>query len=609
MQFRDQSLRNKFIIVLSIALTLEALALVFFFHFNQYSNESNIFKTISEGESRIISHYEGIEDYKLRSAIVDSLIKLEHVKGAMLLDAQGRGEKYSGDIINLKRLPENGVKRRNFNRFLYTLSLDDGGTVILLIDAGFWRNSLMLFFIPAIFILIILGITFNFFDRLIIAPLNKIIGIFENIKNSNDFSIRVRARSRDEIGKLYLSFNDLIQQLQRRDIGRTRAEAKMRKAKERAEQADKLKGLFLANMSHEIRTPMNSIIGFSNLLVDPSLNLEKRKEYIELIHVSSASLMKLIDDIIDISKIEAGQLNIIKSNVDLNKVMGELYTSVNNELQMAGRGQIKLVLKNQISPGVLFFTDEHRLRQVLSNLLNNAVKFTEKGEIEFGFEMNGDANIDFFVKDTGIGIAANERQSIFEPFRKGETNTLKLYRGTGLGLAISHRIVNLLGGEMNFRSTEGIGSRFFFSLPGFTSPKTDTPSVQEVLNSYEPVYLTGKTILIAEDEETNYILVDEILKNFNAKTIWVKDGRKAVEECQHNPDIDLVLMDVKMPVMDGYTATTLIKELTPDLPVIALTAHAFAGEREKARSYGCDDYLSKPILQKDLINVINPYLK
>ncbi len=200
MIFRDQSLRNKFLIILSIALMLEAFALVLFFHVNQYSNEANIFKTISEGETRIISHYEGVEDYKLKSAIVDSLIKLEHIKGAMMLDAQGKGEKYSGEIINLKRMPQNGIKRKGFNRFLYTVTLEEGYSIILLIDSGFWKNSLMLIVVPALFILMILGMTFNFFDRLIIAPLNKIISIFENIKNSNDFSIRVRARSKDEIG-------------------------------------------------------------------------------------------------------------------------------------------------------------------------------------------------------------------------------------------------------------------------------------------------------------------------------------------------------------------------------------------------------------------------
>jgi signal transduction histidine kinase len=608
MIFRDQSLRNKFIIILSIALMLEAIALVFFFHINQYSNETNIFKTISEGETRIISHYEGVEDYKLKSAIVDSLIKLEHVKGAMMLDAQGKGEKYSGEIINLKRLPQNGVKRKNFNRFLYTVTLKEGYSIILLIDAGFWKNSLMLIFVPALFILIILGMTFNFFDRLIIAPLNKIINIFENIKNTNDFSIRVRPRSKDEIGKLYLSFNDLIQQLQRRDIGRTRAESKMRKSKERAEQADKLKGLFLANMSHEIRTPMNSIIGFSNLLVDQDLSIQKRKEYIDLIHISSASLMKLIDDIIDISKIEAGQLSINKSSINLNKLFEDIYASYKNELLRIGKEKVSLKFTKPEGEETIFFTDEFRIRQVLSNLLNNSVKFTEKGSIEFGFAKQ-DNIIRFFVNDTGIGIPVNERQYIFEPFRKGENSYEKLYRGTGLGLAISHRIVDLLGGEMGFHSAVGKGSRFWFDLPGSTSAHTQETKLLEPSIGYEPLYLTGKTILIAEDEETNFILVDEILKNFNAKTIWVKDGKKAVEACKSNPDIDLVLMDVKMPIMDGYTATSFIKELTPDLPVVALTAHAFAGEREKAKSFGCDDYLSKPILQNELINKINPFLK
>ncbi len=362
-------------------------------------------------------------------------------------------------------------------------------------------------------------------------------------------------------------------------------------------------------MSHEIRTPMNSIIGFSNLLVDKDLSIEKRKEYIDLIQISSASLMKLIDDIIDISKIEAGQLSINKSSINIHKLLEDIYSGYENELLRIGKEKISLEIIEPEGKEVMFFTDEFRVRQVLSNLLNNAVKFTEKGKIDFGFEKPGN-NIRFFVNDTGIGVPVNERQFIFEPFRKGEFNSDKLYRGTGLGLAISHRIVDLLGGEMGFDSEIGKGSRFWFDLPGGTSlQNAPEAKLMEPSIGYEPIYLTGKTILIAEDEETNFILVDEILKNFNAKTIWVKDGKKAVESCKSNPDIDLVLMDVKMPIMDGYTATSFIKELAPDLPVIAVTAHAFAGEREKAKSFGCDDYLAKPILQNELINKINPYLK
>jgi len=387
------------------------------------------------------------------------------------------------------------------------------------------------------------------------------------------------------------------------------AEEKLRESKEKAEESDRLKTAFLANMSHEIRTPMNGIIGFSNLLRNPELNEDERQDFLNHITSCGNTLLNLIDDIIDISKIEAGQIKIRIAESNINDILDELHDSFNAAKLREDKGQISLIKKADLSDErSVTYTDPFRLRQVLSNLIGNAIKFTLKGSIEFGYTLEPNDNLKFFVKDTGIGIPKDKQKIIFERFGQVlDSNFYINQKGTGLGLAISSNLVKLLGGKMWVSSEPGIGSEFYFTLPynhveGAVSKKDENKTPEKL-----PKY-NSKVILIAEDEEINYLFFKEILKNTNASLIWAKNGAEAVNIVNKNPDISIIIMDCKMPIMDGYTATEKIKKLHPHLPVVAQTALTMADEREKSVMAGCDAYISKPIKVAELFKILNKFL-
>jgi PAS domain S-box-containing protein len=397
------------------------------------------------------------------------------------------------------------------------------------------------------------------------------------------------------------------------------AEQELIKAKEKAEESDRLKSAFLANMSHEIRTPMNALLGFSSLLTDPGITDEKRNEFIPRIRESGDRLLHLIDDIIDSSKIEAGQLGIKMAETSVNKILTELCSFFEEQKHKKGKENIEIRLNKAIS-GEYFkiLTDPYRLKQVLSNLLDNAQKYTDSGYIETGYTVlpapaKGSQMLRFYVKDTGIGFPESKKDFIFERFHKIEDQKVKLYEGTGLGLAISKNLVNLLGGEMWAESEPGKGSTFYFTLP-----YKPVHAVQEDVDirdkitkdiSGRTIYLwKDKVILIAEDEENNYSYTKEVLTNTCVQLIRAENGQEAVEICRSDKNIDLVLMDVKMPLMDGYTATKSIKSFRKNLPVIALTAYAGETDKEDSIKAGCDDYLSKPVKHVDLLALINKYI-
>ncbi len=382
-------------------------------------------------------------------------------------------------------------------------------------------------------------------------------------------------------------------------------EFNLRIAKEKAEESDSLKTAFLSNMSHEIRTPMNAIIGFAELLSNPDITTTEKEEFIQQINNGADSLMRLIDDIIDIAKIEAGQIRINRSFFDLAPVMRDLKMIFSKHMIRHGKERIRLVEDhNNFSSSVQLFTDEFRIRQVFSNLIGNAIKFTEEGEVRYGIKEISNGSIGFYVNDTGIGIDKGKLDVIFERFRQGYENKKKFYGGTGLGLAISKHLVELLGGEIHVESILGGGSVFSFSIP-FQKQEIKMPE-EWVTIDRSPKNWENKTILVAEDDKANFILLREILKRTRANIVWAKDGDEAIQifsSCK----IDLVLMDVQMPVMDGYEATRVIKELNSKVPVIAQTAYAMAGEREMSLDAGCDDYISKPVRINELMFVLNKY--
>jgi signal transduction histidine kinase len=384
-------------------------------------------------------------------------------------------------------------------------------------------------------------------------------------------------------------------------------------AKEKAEQSDKLKSAFLANFSHEIRTPMNAIMGFSQLLSVTNRPENEKREFIDLILINSQHLLNLINEIIDISRIEAGETILDYHLCDLNQLLYELLNQYNEHKNLLKKTKISLVLNSEIEKHNLkITTDSNKLKQIIINLLENALKFTEEGSIEFGYkfiETDEAKSVLFYIKDTGIGIEEDAKNFIFERFRKAENNLGKLYRGAGLGLAISKKLVEIMGGKIWVESVLNTGSTFYFTLP---YKDTDESIEKDIDIEFKKKKIDfnwkNKLILVAEDEMINYKFIEKVLKKTKTKLLWAKNGIETFEMVQQNKDIDLVLMDIRMPLMDGYEATRKIKEINKKIPIIAQTAYALDYERTEILSAGCNDYISKPYTIYELLNLINKYL-
>ncbi|HSQ45604.1 MAG TPA: PAS domain S-box protein [Lutibacter sp.] len=388
-------------------------------------------------------------------------------------------------------------------------------------------------------------------------------------------------------------------------IQRKKVENELNIALIQAQESDRLKSAFLANMSHEIRTPMNGIIGFSELCLDPNISKEKQREFANIVIKSSKRLLSIVNDILDISKIEAGAVTLNLENVNLNRLLDELedfYKPIaqeNNLVLTCERG-----LENYKS---CVETDKVKLNQVLTNLLSNAFKFTDNGSVSFGYQLI-ENNLQFYVKDTGIGVDDNLQTKIFDRFSQGNLNLSKQHKGTGLGLAITKKIVELFNGEIWLNSNEN-GTTIYFTIPYV---KSKTPLISSVIEEQKPsIQVKNKeiTILVAEDEEYNMMYITELFSSTNFKIIEANNGKKALELAQSNPDIQLVLMDIKMPVMDGNEAMKEIKKLRPSLPVIALSAFAMESDKVRAMGLGFDAYLTKPLDRKLLFQLIEKFSK
>jgi PAS domain S-box-containing protein len=373
-------------------------------------------------------------------------------------------------------------------------------------------------------------------------------------------------------------------------------------ARQKAEVSDRLKSAFLANMSHEIRTPMNGIIGFSEMMTDPDLKPADRNEYAKIIVDSSRQLLAIVNDILDISRIEAGLVFLAMEDTSVNELINTLFAFF--EPQALEKNVIFKSVKSLNDKESEVRTDKTRLRQILTNLLNNALKFTAVGEIEFGYVLK-EGVLQFFVRDTGIGIPPELHEKIFEPFRQAELEISFHYGGTGLGLSISSKLAELLGGKIWLESVPGKGSVFYFTIP--YNPTVAGGNSNVLIGKEQGPQTSGTVILIAEDDDTNYSFLETALSRENAKLIRATNGMQAVEMCTNNPAIQLVLMDIKMPVMNGYDATRKIKENRPDLPVIVQTAYAMNEDRKKANEAGCDDYIAKPIRITELLKIVSKY--
>lgn len=438
-------------------------------------------------------------------------------------------------------------------------------------------------------------------------------GEFLNKKKSGDYFWELSSISpiKNKKGEIthFIGFKEDI-------TDRKLMEKEVIKAKEKAEESDQLKTSFLANMSHEIRTPMNAIMGFSGLLSDENLSSAEREEFVGLINDNSKNLLNLIDDIIDIAKIEAGQLNITKKDFDLNTIMREICMTYQKVKSKESKDHIDLVFEEESSPDIdNIYSDIHRMKQVISNLVGNSIKYTLNGSIKFGYKLIQNIDLDsdqkliqIYVKDTGIGIPAEKIKVIFERFRQADDSHTRIFGGTGLGLAISQNIAKLLGGDIKVVSRVNTGSVFYFTIP-YTPHKQPKEELLTIVKEKKQIDWSDKTVLIAEDVESNYFLINTILKKTKIKNIWVKNGEQAIKEFDSRDDIDIILMDMQMPVLNGYEATRTIKSLDENIPIIAVTAFALEGDREKILKTGCDDYIAKPIKSELLISKMNDYIK
>lgn len=381
-------------------------------------------------------------------------------------------------------------------------------------------------------------------------------------------------------------------------------------AKEKAEESNRLKSAFLSNMSHEIRTPMNGILGFLDLLKSPNLNEKEQNKYIEIVNKSGQRLLNTINDIIEISKIEAGQLIVNYTEININELVNDLSLFFEKEANKKGLNFYNHIPNEQI----VINSDKYKLESVFTNLIKNAIKFTNEGYIEIGFSLENKNTLRFYVEDTGAGIDSLKINTIFDRFVQGDTNITRPYEGSGLGLSISKAYLDVLGAEIYVKSELGKGSLFQIDFKNSELKILNQTILNELENKEEDLEEKDKnareiTILVAEDDLVNYQYIDLLLFDSNYNILHAKNGIEAVEMCRENPNINLVLMDLKMPELDGFEATKQILSFRKDLPIIAQTAYAFSEDLHKTIDIGCVDFISKPFTKKQLYKVLKKYLE
>ncbi len=391
---------------------------------------------------------------------------------------------------------------------------------------------------------------------------------------------------------------------------RRRTELQLIYAKEKAEEADRLKSAFLANMSHEIRTPLNAIVGFSNLLARKNYSDEKRQLFLSDIQNNSKQLLSIINDILDISKIESDQLDLSYIWIDLNQLMQEIYDSM--QLQIKDKNISLFCQKTLPDSQVQIYMDDVRLKQILINLISNAIKFTEQGFINFGYSLKNGNTLEFFVKDTGIGIALENQKEIFEYFRQEDGTTTRKFGGTGLGLSISKRLVELMGGKIWVESEKDKGANFFFDVPYILHNNTpledNTLSANEDTSDNAFPVLNGEKVLVIDDHDSSFVLISEFFAEHNVTVEYANSGQAGIDYVEKNPSISLIFMDIHMPFLNGVETMKAIKEKHPEIPIVAQTAFALKEDKEKYLASGFNDYLSKPLHAQELTRITRRFL-
>jgi CheY-like chemotaxis protein/nitrogen-specific signal transduction histidine kinase len=376
---------------------------------------------------------------------------------------------------------------------------------------------------------------------------------------------------------------------------------------EKAEDSDKIKTIFLLNISHNIRTPMNSILGFAELLSMTDPGPEKRKEFLQVIKKQSKSLLQLIDDVAEIAKYESGTMTITKTPVNLNLLINEIVKEVENLRSAIRKDNVKIIQTLPLREGIEIYTDAGRLHQIFVNLINHSLRYTTQGSIELGYVLPADNKIDFYLKDSSKGITKEDLKIILDKsILLDRTEAGRYDDETGLSLNIARSILKLLGGRITFDSDAVTGTTFSFSLPYEETPE-HTKSIEEELAINGQYKWSDKVILIVEDEEVNGLFLEAIFQETGAQTLYAKNGLQAIELCKSINKIDLILMDIRMPVMNGLKATKEIRKFNQMVPIIAQTALSLEEDRQNCLQSGCNDSIIKPIEVEELLNLVNKY--
>jgi len=463
-------------------------------------------------------------------------------------------------------------------------------------------------------------------QRIICDPILDLTQTARKIARDKSYSLRAHKFGDDELGELTECFNNMLQEIASRDVElaghrdqleeqvRVRTE-ELRAARDKAEAASRAKSAFLANMSHEIRTPMTAIVGYADMLMESRQNLSDRLDYLQVIQRNAKHLVSLINDILDLSKIEADRMTVEHIPCDLPQLIFEVISMMRP--RAIEKGLAFRCIADRPIPKIIQ-SDSLRLKQILVNLIGNAIKFTERGEIALRVNCevdDGNGTVSFHVRDDGIGMDAEKLNRLFQPFMQADESMTRRYGGTGLGLAISKRLAMLLQGDITATSTPGAGSTFSIRIS--TGPLTDVQRVsldEAILQQHAEheeqsgdIVLDAR-ILLAEDGPDNQRLISAYLRQSGADVVVVENGRLAVERLKVE-SFDLVLMDMQMPEMDGYTASRYLRTSNYTLPIVALTAHAMAEDRGKCLDAGCTDYLTKPIDRKLLLGTLARYVK
>lgn len=423
-------------------------------------------------------------------------------------------------------------------------------------------------------------------------------GIISDITERKEAEILLKEKS-DEIEAQNKEYQQLNEEL-------IQTNQELQEAKELAEQSDRLKTAFLQNMSHEIRTPMNAIMGFSELLINHYNNKPKLEQYSQIINQRCADLLNIINEILDVAKIESGQLPVYIEECCLEHLFEDILHFFKEYQQRQGKQHINFDIRaNCNKPGMIILTDKVKLKQIFINLIGNAFKFTEQGSIKAGCSFNNEDRLIFFVSDTGIGIPKDKQGFIFERFAQLEATPGHIYGGTGLGLSIVKGLIELLGGKIWLESEVNNGTTFYFSLP-YEIAEKELPGCA-LKNDKDVFDFSNKTVLIVEDDEFNAEYLKECLENTGARLIHSVYGRAAVDVLE-SQKVDLVLMDIRLTDIDGYTVTRQIRKNNPNLIIIAQTAYAAPEDKEKALNSGCNDYISKPVKREALLSVMHKQL-